>query len=234
MMKMDGRKLSHKTREEIRIRSVKQVEAGESPEVIIKALGFHRSAIYQWIAKYREGGTDALKTKNITGRPTKLSGAQLNKIYNIITSKNPLQLKFEFALWTREMVRDVIHDQFKVKLSVVSVGRLLKKLGMSPQKPLRRAYQQDKERVDRWLNEQYPQIRHMAKREKATIYFGDEATIRSDFHSGTSWAPKGQTPVIEATGARFSDNGPEFTAKAVRSWLGRIGVKTLFIEPGSP
>lgn len=204
MMKMDGRKLSHKTREEIRIRAVKQVEAGESPEVVIKALGFHRSAIYQWIAKYREGGTDALKTKSITGRPTKLSGAQLKKIYDIITSKNPLQLKFEFALWTREMVRDVIHDRFKVKLSIVSVGRLLRKLGMSPQKPLRRAYQQDKERVYLWLNEQYPQIRHMAKRENATIYFGDEATIRSDFHSGTSWAPKGQTPVIEATGARFS------------------------------
>jgi len=204
MEKFDGRRLKHKTREEIRIRAVKRVEAGESPEIVIKALGFHRSCIYQWIAKYREGGIDALKAKQITGRPPKISGRQLKKIYDIITSKNPLQLKFEFALWTREMVRELIYSRFRIKISVVSVGRLLKKMGMSPQKPLRKAYQQDKERVERWLKQEYPKICHMARKEKATIYFGDEASIRSDFHSGTTWAPKGKTPIVETTGARFS------------------------------
>jgi transposase len=125
-MKLDGRKLSHQAREEIRIRAVQRVESGESPEAVIKALGFHRSAIYQWIAKYREGGFEALKAGKITGRPTKLCGPQLKKIYDIITSKNPLQLKFEFALWTREMIKELIQDRFAIKLSVVSVGRLLK------------------------------------------------------------------------------------------------------------
>ena len=204
MKKLDGRKLDHKTREQIRFRAVKMVEAGESPERVIKALGFHRSAIYQWIAKYREGGVDALKTRKITGRPTKLTGSQIKKIYDIITSKNPLQLKFEFALWTREMIKELIYDRYKIKLSIVSVGRLLKKLGMSPQKPLRRAYQQDKERVDRWLSREYPQIRKMARKEKAEIFFADEASIRSDYHSGNTWAVKGQTPVVKTTGARFS------------------------------
>lgn len=204
MEKLDGRKLDHKTREQIRIRAVKMVEAGESPEQVVKVLGFHRSAIYQWIAKYREGGIDALKTRKITGRPPKLTGPQIKKIYDIITSKNPLQLKFEFALWTREMIKDLIHDRYKIKLSIVSVGRLLKKLGMSPQRPLRRAYQQDKELVEQWLTREYPQIRKMARKEKAEIFFGDEASIRSDYHSGTTWALKGQTPVIETTGARFS------------------------------
>lgn len=79
MKKLDGRKLYHKTREQIRIRAVKMVEAGESPERVIKALGFHHSAIYQWIAKYREGGVDALKTRKIAGRPTKLTGLQIKK-----------------------------------------------------------------------------------------------------------------------------------------------------------
>jgi transposase len=206
MKKLDGRKLDHKTREQIRIRAVKLVEAGESPEQVIKALGFHRSCIYNWIAKYREGGVVALKRRKITGRPPKLNSKHLKRLYDVITSKNPLQLKFKFALWTREMIRDLIRDEFNVRLSVVSVGRLLRKLGMSPQKPLRRAYQQDKKRVEQWLKEEYPLIKVMAKRHKAAIFFGDEASIRSDFHSGTSWAPKGQTPIIETTGARFNVN----------------------------
>jgi transposase len=205
-MKMDGRKLDHKTREAIRIRAVKQVEAGESPEVVIKALGFHRSCIYLWLAKYREGGIEALKTRKIPGRPLKLNGTQLQKIFDIVTSKNPLQLKFEFALWTRAMVRQLIRDRFGVRLSEVSVGRLLKKMGLTPQRPLRRAYQQDKQLVQRWLKETFPQIKQSARKEDATIYFGDEASVRSDYHSGTTWAIRGKTPVVVTTGARFSLN----------------------------
>ncbi len=205
-MKMDGRRLDHKTREEIRTRAVQRVEAGESPEVVVKALGFHRSCIYEWIAKYREGGIDALRTKKITGRPKKINGAQIRRIYNIVTMKDPRQLKFEFALWSRSMVRQLIRSEFGIKISDVSVGRLLRKLGLSPQRPLRRAYQQDKDRVEAWLQDEYPKIRAMARRKGATIYFADEASIRSDSHSGTTWAPKGKTPVIESTGARFSLN----------------------------
>ena len=205
-MKMDGRKLDHRTREAIRIRAVKQVEGGQSPEVVIKALGFHRSCIYQWLAKYREGGIEALKTREIPGRPLKLNGSQLKKIFDIVTSKNPLQLKFEFALWTRAMVRQLIRERFGVRLSEVSVGRLLKKLGLSPQRPLRRAYQQDKDLVDKWLKDTFPKIKQSARKEGATIYFGDEASVRSDYHSGTTWAVRGRTPVVETTGARFSLN----------------------------
>ncbi len=204
MTKLDGRRLDHKTREAIRIRAVKRVEAGESPEVVVKVLGFHRSCIYDWLAKYREGGIKALKTRRITGRIPKLKGFQMKKVYEIITLKNPLQLRFEYALWTREMVRELISNQFGIHLSVVSVGRLLRKLGLSPQRPLRRAYQQDKERVEHWLKEEYPKIHSLARKEGATIFFGDEGGIRSDFHSGTTWAPKGNTPVVETTGALFS------------------------------
>jgi len=202
----DGRRLDHKTREKLRIRAVKLVEQGQSPEQVVRALGFHRSCIYEWLAKYREGGTEALKTKTISGRPKKLQGQQIKKIFDIVTSKNPLQLKFEFALWTRDMVRDLIWCQFRAKLSLVSVGRLLKKLGLTPQRPLHRAYQQDPERVQQWLESEFPKIKAMAREAAADIYFGDEASVRSDYHSGTTWALKGQTPVVESTGARFSVN----------------------------
>ena len=206
MKEMDGRKLSHEALEEIRIRAVKRVEAGESPEVVINALGFHRSAIYKWIALYREGGVDALKARKAAGPAPKLDGKQLRHLYKIITSNNPLQLGFEFALWTRAMIRELISEQFGVRLSDVSVGRLLRKLGLSPQRPLRKAYQRDEKKVAAWRKQAYPEIQKLAKKAGATIYFGDEASIRSDTHSGTTWAPTGQMPIIETTGARFSVN----------------------------
>ncbi len=206
MKKLDGRKIKHSTREEMRIRSVRLVESGASPEQVIKGLGLHRSNIYVWLAKYREGGIEALKTRKITGAPSKLKGSHLQQLYKIITTMNPLQLEFDFALWTRDMIRQLIFRQFNVRLSVTSVGRLLRKLGLSPQKPLRRAYQQDEILVKKWVSEEYPSIKKLARKHKAEIFFGDESTVRSDYHSGTTWAPIGQTPVVKSTGARYSIN----------------------------
>lgn len=206
MSKLDARKLDHKTREAIRIRAVERIGAGESPEVVADVLGVHRSAVYQWLARYREGGIEGLKFKGIPGKKPKLGGAQIRKLYRVITSKNPRQLKFEFALWTRSMVRAYIRDEFGVRLSETSVGRLLRRMGLTPQRPLHRAYQQDPERVQRWIQEEFPKIQRRAKRKGAEIYFGDEAGVRSDYHSGTTWAPKGQTPVVKTTGARFGLN----------------------------
>ena len=206
MSKLDGRKLDHRTREAIRIRAVQMVEAGESPETVVKALGFSRGRIYEWLARYRKGGIEALRFQGIPGKTPKLSAVDLKKLARLITDKNPRQLKFEFALWTRDMIRQLIWDEFGVELSVSQVGRVLHQMGMSPQRPMYRAYQQDPERVKRWLQEEFPTIQKLAKKEKAEVFFGDEAGIRSDYHSGTTWAPKGQTPVVPTTGARFGLN----------------------------
>lgn len=202
----DGRKLDHRTLEALRMRAVQQVEAGAHPEDIAVTLGLHRKTVYGWLAKYREGGKDALRAKAIPGRPTKLSGERIAHLYALIVGRDPRQLSFEFALWTREMVRQVIHREFGVALSVVSVGRLLRTMGLSPQRPLHRAYEQNPEAVARWKAQDYPAIRAQAATEGATIYFADEAGIRSDYHAGTTWAPVGQTPVVHNTGARYSIN----------------------------
>jgi transposase len=206
MRETDGRKLKHEVLETLRIRAVRQIEDGESPEIVIKALGMNRRTVYKWIALYREGGIAGLKARPLSGRPLKLSGAMLRWIFKTVTTKNPLQLKFPFALWTREMVRNLIEKQYGIKLSVVSVGRLLKKLGLSCQKPLMRAFQQDPVVVQQWIEEDYPRIKQLARRQKAEIYFEDEAGIRSDHHFGTTWGMKGTTPVVKTTGARFSMN----------------------------
>ena len=202
----DGRKLDHKTLEQLRIRAVRQIEQGAHPEEIAQALGMTRAAVYGWLAKYREGGLEALKARPVPGRPPTLSGSQLQRISTLVVGNDPRQLPFTFASWTRAMVRELIGREFAVRLSEVSVGRLLPKLGLSPQRPLDRAYQQNPEAVARWNAETYPAICAEAARVGATVYFVDEAGVRSDDHAGTTWAPVGQTPVAATTGDRFGIN----------------------------
>jgi transposase len=202
----DGRKLDHKTLEQLRLRAVRQVEQGAHPEEVAAALGMTRAAVYGWLAKYREGGLEALRAKPVPGRPPTLSGAQLARLYGLVVGNDPRQLRFTFALWTRAMIRELIRREFDVRLSEVSVGRLLRKLGLSPQRPLYRAYQQNPEAVARWKAETYPAIRAEAAQLGATIYFADEAGVRSDYHAGTTWAPVGHTPVVATTGDRFGVN----------------------------
>jgi transposase len=203
---MGGTKLDHRTRKTIRIRAVKRVLAGESPEVVVKALGFSGQRIYEWLARYREGGEEALRFRGIPGIKRKLSDTQMRKHYDIVTNKNPLQLGFRFALSTRGMVRQLILERFGVRLSESQGGRLLKGMGLTAQRPLRRAMERDPERVGRWPKEEHPRIHASAREKRATIYFGDEAGVRSDYHSGTTWAPRGKTPVVESTRARFRLN----------------------------
>jgi transposase len=202
----DGRQLPRKAKEQLRMAAVNRVEAGESPEFVAAGLGINRRTIYRWIEAFHYGGEAALKAKPIPGAPPKLDAKQMARLARIVRTKNPLQLNFEFALWTLAMIRELIRRDFAVRLSEVSVGRLMRRLGFSPQRPLYRAWQQDPALVERWRAEDYPKIAARAKREGALIFFADESGIRSDHHAGTTWAPVGQTPVVKATGARYGLN----------------------------
>lgn len=203
---IDARTYSHHALEEIRLSAIKRVEAGESPELVATGMGINRRTIYRWLEAYHYGGEEALKAKPIPGAPPKLNAKQMEKLARIVREKNPQQLKFEYALWTLAMIRELIRQKFDVQLSEVSVGRLMKRLGFSPQRPLYRAWQQDPAVVEQWQTMEYPKIAQRAKRENALIFFADESGIRSDHHAGTPWAPVGRTPVVPATGARFSLN----------------------------
>lgn len=164
-----------------------------------------RSTLLAWWRAYRlHGGAEALRTRKTRGPDAKLNDAQLQELYALLVGCDPRQLSFGFALWTRQMVGDLIFQRFRVRLSVASVGRTLKRLGLSAQKPLYRAYQQDPDKVTEWKRHTYPEIRRRAAAEGAEIFFADEAACRTDFHAGTTWAPVGQTPVVAVTGARRS------------------------------
>lgn len=206
MKKNDCRKLGHTILTEIRKRAVRQILAGLSPEKAVEAYGTCRATIYNWIALYHEGGWEALDAHKRGGRKPKLNGKMVAWVYKAVVDKDPRQYKFPFALWTRAVVAELIRRRFGVRLSKNSVGRLLARLGITPQRPLWRAYQQDPVRVKAWKEKEYPAIEKQATAEKAEIWFGDEAGIRSDYHSGATWGLRGETPVVKTTGARYRLN----------------------------
>lgn len=203
---IDARAYSHEMLEQMRRDAVKRVENGESPEAVAAGLGINRRTMYRWLQAYHYGGAGALAAKPISGAPPKLNAQQMAELAQLVRDNTPLQYKFEFALWTLAIIRELIKRHFGVSLSEVSVGRLMKRLGFTPQRPLYRAWQQDEELVAQWREQEFPKIAARAKREGAVVLFADESGIRSDHNAGTTWAPEGQTPVVEATGARYGLN----------------------------
>ena len=191
---------------EERLQAVRLLKEGNEAAVVARMFNVSRAMLFRWQQKYDQGGPVALETKKTPGPASRLSPTQLSKLYAIITGSDPRQLEFDFGLWTRKIIRELIRREFGVKLSDVQVGRLLNKIGLSPQRPLYRAYQQDPERVEEWKKSAYPKIRKLAAEEGASIFFADEASIRTDHHAGTTWAPVGQTPVVITTGERKSVN----------------------------
>src|SRR3954467_2037679 len=209
MRENDGRKLDHQTLEAIRLRAVEQVEAGVPAAQVgrgLAALGLHRRTIYTWLSKDRAEGRAALRAKPVPGRRRKLTDAQLGELADLITDTDPRDHGFTVALWTRQIVRQLIDQRFGVALTVASVGRTLHGLGFSAQRPLYRAEQADPAAVARWKQTEYPAIAAAARAAGGTVFFVDEAGVRSDYHAGTSWAPVGQTPTVTGTGARFGLN----------------------------
>ena len=205
-MKRDGRTLDHATLEEFRLLALRRVREGEKPSAVVKSLGMNRTSIYRWLkaAAGRGKGERALAARPATGRPTKLTPTQQAQVFRWINGKDPRQYGLDFGLWTRQIAATLIEQKFGVSLGVTAVGRLLARLGLTPQKPLQRAYQRDPQAIERWQRETYPGIAAAARQCEGDVYFWDESGFRADTVHGKTWAPKGKTPVIQRPGQRQS------------------------------
>jgi transposase len=205
-MKRDGRGFDHATLEAIRQMAVERVRDGEKAAAVIVSYGFSRTTIYKWLkAAAAPGvGVKALLSRPATGRPRTLTPRQEKQVFRWVNGCDPRQYGLDFGLWTRSMVASLIEQKFGIRLGVTAVGALLAKLGLTPQKPLQRAYQRDPEAIERWQRETFPGIARQAKASGGEVYFWDESGFRADAVHGKTWGRKGQTPVVERPGQRQS------------------------------
>jgi transposase len=207
MPKIDGRKLSHKALEHLRILAVRRVlEDGERPRDVMDSLGLCRTSIYPWLRTCKDDGLAALVEKIAQGPEPKLTEKQRQQIRRWILGKDPRQHGFDFGLWTRRIVQTMIKERMGVSLCLTSVGRLLASLEITPQKPLRRAYERDPLAVERWQTQVYPELKKKAQKLGAMIFFLDEAGFQSDPPLGRTYGLKGHTPVVKSSGQRQSIN----------------------------
>src|SRR3982074_1404750 len=195
MAKIDGRTLDHKALEHMRILAVKRVvEDGEAPSQVMESLGFCRTSIYRWLRKHEDKGMEALVERIAQGPEPKLGEKQRQQVKRWILGKDPRQYGFDVGLWSRRIVQALIEKKMGIGLGLTAVGRLLASLDITPQKPLRRAYERDPAAVALWEKQTYPKLKKRAKRLGAKIFFLDEAGFQSDPPLGRTYGLKGKKP----------------------------------------
>lgn len=203
-MKRDGRTLDRATLETLRLMAVERVREGEAASTVIESYGFNRTTIYKWLkAAAQPGlGARALRSRKAPGRARTLTQRQEQQVFRWVNGRDPRQYGLDFGLWTRAVVADLIEEKFGVTLGLTAVGTLLARLGLTPQKPLQRAYQRDPVAVERWQRETYPAIAQTAKKQGGEVFFWDESGFRADAVHGKTWGLRGHTPVVERPGQR--------------------------------
>lgn len=208
MAKPDARKLTPEAQEDLRRRVMAAVRGGMGVTEAARTFQVTRQSIHNWINAVAGGGVRSLRSRKRGPKPgpTLLAPHQAASVVRSITAGCPDQLRLPFALWTREAVCALVEQRYGVGMSVWTAGRLLARWGLTPQKPLRRAYERDPVAVQKWLDEEYPAIARRAKQEKAEIHWGDQMGLRSDHQTGTSYSKRGVTPVVPGTGQRFRCN----------------------------
>lgn len=209
MNTFDARTLNQQTQYELRKQVVRLRKKGLDNKAISEIVGLCQSHVSTIWKKYERGGLDAIKPGQRGrrhGAQRELTAEQEAGIQKLLVDKTPDQLKLSFALWTREAVRLAIKQRYGRDLPLRTITDYLKRWGFTPQKPTKRAYEQNPKLVAHWHETVYPEIQARAKQEKAEIHWGDETGIQNDAYNAKGFAPKGKTPVvrINATKSRFN------------------------------
>ena len=201
----DMRSLARPARHERRVQVIRLRKAGHTLEQIADLTGLSKTGVFNICKRHEQAGASALRdapTGRQVGDNRLLSAEQEAQIQKLIMDKTPDQLKMAYALWTRVAVAQLIEHRFGIRLAVRTMGKYLHRWGFTPQKPMKKAYEQSPTAVKKWLDEDYPVIAARAKAEGAEIHWGDESGLRSDDVRGRGFAPKGHTPVIRVNNKR--------------------------------
>lgn len=197
MEKPDARLLKPTTQNYLRQQAIRLREQGKRNIDIAAYLGVHRNTITGWWKDYQTQGEEGLTQQQRGakyGAGRTLSTEQESQVQERMRDQFPDELGIDSALWTRRAVQTLIEQEFGVAMPIRTVGEYLKRWGYTPQKPLKRAYEQDPKAVQQWLDVTYPALVKQAKSEGAEIAWGDESGLRSDAQVGRGYAPKGKTP----------------------------------------
>ena len=195
MKKTDARKIGKGAQQQLRSIAVRQRVEGKSASEIAKMLDLHPSSVRKWWRLYNKYGTSGLALKKRGAKPgtnSKLTLQQLRILKESIIDKSPNKFKIPHLLWTRKTIKSLIFKLWNIHIALRTISDYMKKLGFSPQKPLKRAYQQNPKAVQKWIEHDYPQI-----------YWIDETGIRSDCNFGRSYSQKCKTPAIVINGKKI-------------------------------
>jgi transposase len=200
----DGRRLNRTVQEYVRKQSVKRYKNGERATDIARSYSVNRKTIYKWVNREAQGGIEALDIHPAPGAQRRLSDEQALEIRDMIVGKDPRDYGFESALWTRQIVSELIHIHYGINLQVTAVGELLHRLDIVPVRPSRRAYKRNPQAIEQWRRHTYPLITARAAQRDADVVFLDEMGIRSDSPLGTTWGEQGGRTEVKTPGDRQS------------------------------
>jgi len=207
MPQRDARTLPPAAQEEKRRTAIRLRQADHTFAEIGTMLGVHWATVHGWWQRYEAGGLEALTARRRgrrLGTQRVLTPAQEWSIQRLVADKTPDQLRMPFALWTRAAIGALIQHRYGLRMPVRTIGHYLQRWGFSPQKPLKRAYEQRPEAIQAWLTHEYPAIAARAKAEGAEIHWGDETSLSTSDPRGRGFAPRGRTPVLTVVSARRS------------------------------
>lgn len=200
-MKKDGRSVSRETLEQYRFRALELREKGWKVNKIAEAFGLNSGSVSHWFTKVERTGKESLKSRKAKGKEPKI---KLNERLEIIEwlKEDARSFGFPTPLWTCKQIKILIKKKFNKTLSISNVWELLKKANLTPQKPKKVAFEKDEKAVKKWIREEWPKINEIVRRQQAMLYFQDEAGVSLIPYLKTTWAPKGETPVIKVTGKK--------------------------------
>jgi len=208
-LKTNAVRLSPEEQYQIRKSIVRLWKQGKSNPEIAETLDVSERHVRSVKKIYAEEGIAGIKPKTRgrrTGDKRTLTQEQEREIKKIIVDQDPDQLRLPGCMWTRENIRDLVKQKYKIDMPLSTLGYYLARWGFSVQRPAKRAYKQDEKKVAEWVEQEFPGIKERAKEENAEIYWGDETGVQNTANYAKGYAPIGKTPVVHVESKKMKIN----------------------------